>query len=75
MQLFFYSKKINVGLQSLDLADFIGHEKNYISQDRKTINVFDISQSIQCIDLVEPFTLNPLELTSPLTPTQPKVED
>ena len=68
-QSFFNSKKVNVGLQSLDLADFIGDEQNYISQDGKTINVFDITPSIKCNDLVAPFTINPSELTFAVTST------
>ena len=68
-QSFFNSKKVNVGLQRLDLADFIGDEQNYISQDGKTIKVFDITPSIKCNDLVAPFTVNPSELTFAVTTT------
>ena len=68
-QSFFNSKKINVGLQRLDLADFIGDEQNYISHDGKTIKVFDITPSIKCNDLVAPFTVNPSELTFAVTTT------
>ena len=68
-QSFFNSKKISVGLQRLDLADFIGDEQNYISHEGKTIKSFDVTPSIKCNDLVAPFTINPSELTFAVTST------